>query len=90
MDRVKLVVQPRDVDGSREARRLRRGGLIPAVLYGSGQPAVSIAVEEHALRAAVGTGAGLHAVLDVVIEGQASSRTWRSSRTTSSTRSSTS
>jgi large subunit ribosomal protein L25 len=71
MDRVKLVVHPRDVAGSREARRLRRRGLIPAVLYGSGRPAVSIAVDEHALRAAVGTGAGLHAVLDVTIEGQA-------------------
>ena len=70
MDRVKLVVHPRDVAGSREARRLRRQGLIPAVLYGSGKPAVSVAVDEHALRAAVGTGAGLHAVLDVVIEGQ--------------------
>ncbi len=69
MDRVKLVVHPRDVAGSREARRLRRRGLIPAVLYGSGKPAVSIAVDEHALRDAVGTGAGLHAVLDVVIEG---------------------
>jgi large subunit ribosomal protein L25 len=69
MDRVKLVVQPRDAGGSREARRLRRQGLIPAVLYGAGKPAVSIAVDEHALRAAVTTGAGLHAVLDVVIEG---------------------
>ncbi len=69
MDRVKLVVHTRDVAGSREARRLRRRGLIPAVLYGSGKPAVSIAVDEHALRDAVGTGAGLHAVLDVVIEG---------------------
>ena len=69
MDRVKLVVSPRDVDGSREARRLRRRGLIPAVLYGSGNPALSIAVEQHALRDALATGAGLHAVLDVVIEG---------------------
>jgi large subunit ribosomal protein L25 len=69
MDRVKLVVHPRDVAGSREARRLRRRGLLPAILYGSGKPAVSIAVDEHALRDAVGTDAGLHAVLDVVIEG---------------------
>ena len=70
MDRVKLEVSPRDVDGSREARRLRRRGLIPAILYGSGQPGLSIAVEQHALRDALATGAGLHAVLDVVIEGQ--------------------
>jgi large subunit ribosomal protein L25 len=71
MDRVKLVVHPRDVDGSREARRLRRRGLIPAVLYGSGNPALSIAVDQHALRDALATEAGLHAVLDVEIEGQA-------------------
>ena len=32
---------------------------------------MSIAVDEHALRDAVGTGAGLHAVLDVMIEGTA-------------------
>ena len=70
MDRVKLEVSPRDVDGSREARRLRRRGLIPAVIYGSGNPAVSVAVEQHALRDALATGAGLHAVLDVMIEGQ--------------------
>ena len=69
MERLKLVVKPRDAAGSREARRLRRSGLIPAVLYGSGKPAVSIAVSEHDLRDAVGTVAGLHAVLDVVIEG---------------------
>ena len=74
MDRVKLVVHPRDAAGSREARRLRRSGLIPAVLYGSGKAAVSVAVDEHALRAAVGTTAGMHAVLDVVIEGHKTPR----------------
>ena len=71
MDRVKLVVSSREAGGSREARRLRRSGLIPGVLYGSGNPALSIAVEQHALRDALATGAGLHAVLDVVIEGHA-------------------
>ncbi len=71
MDRVKLVVSSREAGGSREARRLRRSGLIPGILYGSGNPALSIAVEQHALRDALATGAGLHAVLDVVIEGQA-------------------
>ena len=67
MERVQLVVQPRDQVGSREARRLRRSGLIPAVIYGSGKPAVAVAVDPHSLREALH--GGTHAVLDVVVEG---------------------
>jgi large subunit ribosomal protein L25 len=70
MDRVKLVVHPRTEAGSRAARRLRRQNLIPGVLYGSGKPAVELAVDAHALREAVSTGAGRHAVLDLSFEGQ--------------------
>jgi len=67
MERVKLVVQPRDQVGSREARRLRRSGHIPAVIYGSGKPAVPVSVDPHSLREALH--GGTHAVLDVVVEG---------------------
>jgi large subunit ribosomal protein L25 len=70
MDKVSLVVQPRDVTGSRAARRLRKSGLIPGVLYGHGKEAKMIAVDPHALRAALASGAGMHAVLDVTFEGQ--------------------
>jgi len=75
MDRVQLVVQQRDEVGSREVRRLRKLGQIPGVLYGSGKPATAIMVEATALRAAVTTPAGLHAVLDVTIEGQKTAHT---------------
>ena len=44
---------------------------MPGVLYGRSN-ARAIAVEERALRAALTTSAGLHAVLDVVLEGQTS------------------
>jgi large subunit ribosomal protein L25 len=67
-ERVKLTVQNRPVLGSAEARRLRRQGLIPGVLYGREQP-VSISVPERALRAALTTRGGLNAVLDVVVDG---------------------
>jgi large subunit ribosomal protein L25 len=70
MDKVTLVVQPRDATGSRASRRLRRSGLIPAVLYGHGKAATSIAIDPHALREALSTGSGTHAVLDVTFEGQ--------------------
>ena len=69
MDRVSIVVQHRDVTGTRAAKRLRRSGLIPGVLYGHGSDAVLIAIEPHALRDALGTEAGMHAVLDVTVEG---------------------
>ena len=70
MDNVSIVVHKRDVTGSRAARRLRKSGLIPGVLYGHGKDAVLIAVEPHALRDALNTSAGMHAVLDVTFEGQ--------------------
>jgi len=69
MDKVSIVVQPRAVTGSRAARRLRKAGLIPGVLYGHGKEATMFAVEPHALRAALSTGAGTHAVLEVTVEG---------------------
>jgi len=69
MDKVSIVVQPRDVTGSRAARRLRKAGLIPGVLYGHGKEATMIAVDPHALRVALSTGAGTHAVLAVNVEG---------------------
>lgn len=70
MDNVSIVVQQRDAVGSRAARRLRKAGLIPGVIYGHGQAATPIAIEPHVMREAVSTSAGLHAVLDVAIEGE--------------------
>ena len=69
MDKVTLVVQPRDTTGSRSARRLRGEGMIPGVLYGHGKDATLFAVDPHDLRLALTTPAGRHAVLDVTIEG---------------------
>ena len=70
MDNVSIVVQKRDVTGTRAVKRLRKSGLIPGVMYGHGKEAVLIAVAPHALRDALTTGAGTHAVLNVTFEGQ--------------------
>ena len=69
MEKVTLVVQPRDLIGSRNARRLRKSGLIPGVLYGHGKEATAFAVDPHALRPVL-VGGGTHAVLSVTVEGQ--------------------
>ena len=68
-DRLKLEVKEREERGSRRTRRLRNEGLVPGVLYGKGHSR-AIAVPERDLRAAMTGPSGLHAILDVVIEGQ--------------------
>jgi large subunit ribosomal protein L25 len=68
-DRIKLEVREREDRGSRHARRLRAQGVIPGVLYGNGAPR-PISVSERALRNAMTGPSGLHAILDVVLEGQ--------------------
>jgi large subunit ribosomal protein L25 len=55
--------------GSRNARRLRKQGLVPGVLYGKGHTR-AIVIGERDLRAALTGASGLHTILDVVIEGQ--------------------
>jgi large subunit ribosomal protein L25 len=67
-ERVKLPVTERTRLGSAESRRLRRQGLVPGVLYGRSEP-VAISIGERDLRAALSTGAGSHAVLDVAVDG---------------------
>jgi large subunit ribosomal protein L25 len=66
---LKLAVRERADLGSRRTRRLRSQGLVPGVLYGKGH-ARAIEIPERELRAAMTGPSGLHAILDVVIEGQ--------------------
>jgi len=70
-ERVTLEVSARDSDlvGSRHVRRLRKEGFVPGVLYGKGHTR-AILVKERALRTALTGPSGLHAIVDVVIEGQ--------------------
>ncbi len=70
-ERTKLLVAQRDKLGSAETRRLRSQGLVPGVLYGSGEP-VAISIAERELRRALTGSAGLHAILDVEIDGKGS------------------
>jgi large subunit ribosomal protein L25 len=72
-ERVKLEVQQREKRGSADARRLRREGLIPGVLYGRGKSPHPFSVYERELRRALTGPAGLHAILDVVLDGQKTS-----------------
>jgi large subunit ribosomal protein L25 len=63
----KLNVNSRSAQGSRAARRLRRTGRVPGVVYGGGAEAVGFDADARELRHAL---AGSGAVLDLAIDGQ--------------------
>jgi len=62
----KLDVRSREADGSRAARRLRRDGRVPGVLYGGGGDSQGFDVDARDLRLAL---ARSGAVLDLSIDG---------------------
>jgi large subunit ribosomal protein L25 len=62
----KLEVSSRTPEGSRSARRLRRGGRIPGVLYGGDGESLSFSVDARELRVAL---AGSGAVVDLSVDG---------------------
>jgi large subunit ribosomal protein L25 len=68
-DRFRLDVKERDRLGSPESRRLRKQGFVPGVLYGK-NAAHPFVVDGRLLRTALTGPSGLHAVLDVVLEGK--------------------
>jgi large subunit ribosomal protein L25 len=63
-----LTVKSRAADGSRAARRLRRSGRVPGVLYGGGEGSLGFDVDARELRLAL---AQAGAVLDLSIDGGA-------------------
>src|SRR5213593_3739274 len=69
-ERIKLEVREREGRGSADSRRLRRQGFIPGVLYGDGKKPHAVCVPERELRRVLTGEGGLHAILDVVLEGQ--------------------
>jgi len=61
-----LAVKGREADGSRAARRLRRAGNVPGILYGGGEEPVAFQVNARLLR---NTLAHAGAVLELSVDG---------------------
>jgi large subunit ribosomal protein L25 len=70
MEQVSLRASAGRKPGSRESRRIRREGLVPAVVYGPdvSQP-IAVAVDSHDLQVALHTEAGTNAIINLEIEG---------------------
>ncbi len=71
MSEVKISAEPRTEFGKGGARRTRRAGLVPAVLYGHGEKPVHIALPAREFAAAIRHG-GLNQVFAIEVAGGAS------------------
>jgi large subunit ribosomal protein L25 len=70
MQEVRLVAAPRQDAGKAPARRLRREGMVPAVVYGLGTDTQSVSVPARALQHILAGPGGANTLIDLVVEGE--------------------
>jgi len=68
MSQVSLRAQAGRKPGSRESRRIRRDGDVPAVVYGTNLDPIPVQVDSHDLQVALHTAAGTNAIITLEIE----------------------
>ncbi|HEX9644022.1 MAG TPA: 50S ribosomal protein L25 [Acidimicrobiia bacterium] len=69
MEQVTLRATRRGEAGTRPARRLRRDGFVPAIVYGRGIEPLPVVIDGHDLFMVLHTEAGANAVIKVEVEG---------------------
>jgi large subunit ribosomal protein L25 len=65
-----VEAQPRQGAGKNVARRLRKSGRVPAVLYGAGKPPVSLSVEPKQIARILHSEAGVNTIFDLQLDGE--------------------
>jgi large subunit ribosomal protein L25 len=61
--------QPREANGKNVARRLRKSGKVPAVVYGAGKPPVSVSVDPKQITRILHSEAGHNTIFDLQVDG---------------------
>jgi large subunit ribosomal protein L25 len=64
-----VAAQVRDTRGKNEARRTRRSGLIPGVIYGAFKDAVSVSVDPKAINKIIRSKTGYNTIFNVHVDG---------------------
>jgi len=64
-----LEAQPRNAGNKNEARRVRRGGKIPAVVYGAGQDYLPVAVDPRQVKRILNSETGHNTIFDLALDG---------------------
>jgi len=65
-----LEAQPREAGTKNDARRVRRGGKVPAVVYGAGQPATPVSVDPRQVARILASATGHNTVFDLTLDGE--------------------
>ena len=68
MNEFEVVAQPRTALGTNASRRLRRTGMIPAILYGGGKDPVPLSLDENRIRKQIENEAFAAHILTVRVE----------------------
>lgn len=74
MANVVIEVEERAEAGRNEARRMRKGGRIPAVLYGSGKPVLRLSVDPRTIETVLHSEAGENTLLQLHLKGREAQR----------------
>jgi len=64
-----IATQPRQGGNKNDARRLRREGMIPAVIYGAGLEPLTIAVDPKQMKRILGSATGHNSIFDLTAGG---------------------
>jgi len=65
-----LEAQPREAGTKNDARRVRRGGKVPAVVYGAGQPSTPVSVDPRQVARILASATGHNTVFDLTLDGE--------------------
>lgn len=69
MQRIPLAAKSREGSGTQVAKKIRRQGLVPAILYGHGMKPLSIQIGSRELYSALHTKAGENVLIDLNVQG---------------------
>src|SRR5438309_10676327 len=69
IDTSSLEAQPRAAGNKNEARRVRRGGKIPAVVYGAGKDAMTVSVDPRQVSRILHSESGHNTIFDLTLNG---------------------
>src|SRR5438128_8790043 len=64
-----LEAQPRTPGNKNEARRVRRGGKIPGVVYGAGKNALSVSLDPRQVSRILHSASGHNTIFDLAVDG---------------------
>jgi large subunit ribosomal protein L25 len=65
-----LEAQPREAGTKNEARRVRQGGKIPAVVYGAGKDSLSVSVDPRVVTRILNSETGHNTIFDLALNGE--------------------